>query len=81
MCIRDRVATLLEMADDLCGGRIVFALEGGYHLDVLSHAVLNTVRQLSGQLAELSDPLGPCPWEERDAGTIIDQARRIHGLD
>ena len=75
------VATLLEMADDLCGGRIVFALEGGYHLDVLSHAVLNTVRQLSGQLAELSDPLGPCPWEERDAGTIIDQARRIHGLD
>ncbi|HRX01875.1 MAG TPA: histone deacetylase [Anaerolineae bacterium] len=75
------VTKLLEMADVLCGGRIVFVLEGGYHLEVLSHAVLNTVRQLSGQLTEVSDPLGPCPWEERDAGNIIAQARNIHGLD
>ncbi|MEZ4770593.1 MAG: histone deacetylase [Caldilineales bacterium] len=77
----DLVARLLEMADDLCDGRIVFALEGGYHLEVLSHAVLNTVRQLSGQLADISDPLGPCPWKEREAGNVIAQTRRVHGLE
>ena len=71
------VTKLLEMADVLCDGRIVFVLEGGYHLEVLSHAVLNTVRQLSGQLTEVSDPLGPCPWEERDAGNIIAQAPKL----
>ena len=41
------VDRLLVLADELCGGRIVFTLEGGYHLEVLAHSVLNTLRQLS----------------------------------
>jgi acetoin utilization deacetylase AcuC-like enzyme len=74
------VQRLLAMAGELCAGRIVFALEGGYHLEVLAHAVLNTVRQLSGQLQAVSDPLGPCPWAEQDASAIIAQVRQTHGL-
>lgn len=74
------VERLLAMADDLCAGRIVFALEGGYHLEVLAHAVLNTVRQLSGQLVEVSDPLGSRPGSERSAGSLIAQVRQAHGL-
>ena len=75
------VARLLEMANELCRGRIVFVLEGGYHLEVLAHSVLNTTRQISGQLEEISDPLGPCPWDEREAGNVIAQVRSLHELD
>ena len=75
------VARLLEMANELCRGRIVFVLEGGYHLEVLAHSVLNTTRQISGQLEEISDPLGPCPWDEREAGNVISQVRSLHELD
>ena len=46
------VEHLLELADELCGGRLVCVLEGGYHLDVLSHAVLSTFRVLRGDAGE-----------------------------
>lgn len=74
------VQRLLTLADELCGGRIVFTLEGGYHLDVLAHAVLTTLRQLDGQPNPLSDPLGPCPWNEYDASVLLAQVRQVHGL-
>ncbi len=71
---------LLALAGELCQGRIVFTLEGGYHLDVLAHAVLTTLRQLAGLDDPISDPLGPCPWDERDASTLLAQVRQVHGL-
>jgi len=74
------VQGLLASASELCQGRIVFTLEGGYHLDVLAHAVLTTLRQLSGQEQPISDPLGFCPWEERDASALLAQVRQVHGL-
>jgi acetoin utilization deacetylase AcuC-like enzyme len=74
------VARLLDLAGELCQGRIAFTLEGGYHLEVLAHAVRNTLRQLSGHSAVIDDPLGPCPWEERDARALLTQVRQAHGL-
>lgn len=74
------VNTLMRLAGELCGGRIVFTLEGGYDLEVLAHAVLNTLRQLSGRSDTLDDPLGPCPWDERDASALLAQVRQVHGL-
>jgi len=39
--------SLKEWADEVCGGRIVSALEGGYNLDTLGETVKNHVRALS----------------------------------
>ena len=69
------VDRLLALAEELCGGRIVFTLEGGYHLEVLAHSVLNTLRQLSRSDEPISDPLGPCPWGEHDASAVLAQVR------
>lgn len=74
------VDRLLALARELCQGRIVFTLEGGYHLEVLAHAVLTTLRQLDGRDDPLSDPLGPCPWDERDAAALLAQVRQVHGV-
>ena len=49
---------LISMAAELCQSRIVFILEGGYHLDALAHGVLNTLNVLLGR-DQLVDPIGP----------------------
>lgn len=74
------VDRLIALADELCEGRLVMTLEGGYQLQVLAHAVLNTLRQLSASKAPTSDPLGPCPWDEGDPGKVLSKAREIHKL-
>lgn len=75
------VRTLIRLAEELCAGRIVFALEGGYHLQVLSYGVLNTFRALLGDEA-WEDPLGPCPWSgEPDVTSYLATLRRLHGLE
>jgi acetoin utilization deacetylase AcuC-like enzyme len=50
---------LIRMAQELCAGRIVFLMEGGYNLDVLAHGMLNITAALLGEAA-VSDPL-PLP--------------------
>ncbi|MFK7800286.1 MAG: histone deacetylase [Anaerolineae bacterium] len=48
---------LIALADQLCDGRILFVQEGGYMLDILAHAVLNTLYALKGT-DQISDPAG-----------------------
>ena len=74
------ITRLLALADALCHGRIVFVLEGGYHLEVLAHSILSTLCLLNGQADGVSDPLDLCPWSERDASVLLTQVRAIHGL-
>lgn len=72
---------LIRMADTLCDGKIVFALEGGYNLEALSHGVANVGYALLGD-PTVSDPLGP-PQDGRaepDVRPLIDQLKQIHGL-
>lgn len=72
---------LKDMADDLCEGKIVFTLEGGYNLEVLSHAVLATCRVLLGEGEEaVIDPLGPSPGPERSIDDLIVQLKGLHRL-
>ncbi|MBM3166992.1 MAG: histone deacetylase [Chloroflexi bacterium] len=53
-----RLAEILKtLANMLCQGRLVFALEGGYHLEALSHSISATLNVLLGN-NEISDPLG-----------------------
>ena len=71
---------LVDMAKHLCRGQIVFALEGGYQLDVLSHGVLSAFRAMMG-LDSIADPLGPSPYPERSVGGLVERLRELHGLD
>jgi acetoin utilization deacetylase AcuC-like enzyme len=72
---------LIAMAEQFCGGKIVFVLEGGYNLDVLAHGVRNIAHLLLGD-TDLSDPLGPAPAAraQPDTASIVARARRTHGL-
>ncbi|MGL4649312.1 MAG: histone deacetylase family protein [Caldilineaceae bacterium] len=71
---------LLALADELCHGRLVAVLEGGYNLDVLSHSVLSTLRVMSDDPRGVSDPFGPPRTEERDVSALIERLQRLHGL-
>lgn len=68
---------LIEMADDLCDGRILFVLEGGYELDVLTYGVANVINALLGHDA-IYDPFGPMPQPERDISELLDRLNRLH---
>lgn len=64
-------AILRALAVELCEGRMVLTLEGGYNLDALSYSVLATVHSLMGAETWI-DPLGPepnRPWGTTWGGT------------
>ena len=70
-----------ELADELCDGRLLYTLEGGYHLNVLAHATANTFRILLGQRPEqCSEPLGPSPYDEQPVADIVAHLRTFHSI-
>jgi acetoin utilization deacetylase AcuC-like enzyme len=71
---------LVEMANQLCEGRIVFALEGGYELDALAYGVSNAFYALLGE-DTVVDPLGPAPGPERSLDTLIEDLQKLHHLN
>jgi acetoin utilization deacetylase AcuC-like enzyme len=71
---------LIDMADQFCGGRIVFALEGGYDLEALSHGVLNIAYALQGR-DQISDPIGPVDYPSQSTDPLIADLLRIHHLE
>lgn len=73
------VRELCHMAQELCDGRIVFALEGGYHLDVLAYSALNTFYALLND-DKIVDPIGPSPVDERPIEDIIEGLCQFHQL-
>jgi acetoin utilization deacetylase AcuC-like enzyme len=72
--------TLMEIADEVCQGRLVAVLEGGYHLDVLAHCVLSTLRVLSGSEQGPSDPFGPSPNPKQNITVLLDRLKRLHKI-
>ena len=80
-----RLAQILkDLADTLCGGRLVFTLEGGYHLEALAYAVLNTLRVLLGDLTaeqgQVLDPLGASRRGETPVDNLLLQLKGLHRL-
>ncbi|MCU0511127.1 MAG: histone deacetylase [Anaerolineae bacterium] len=76
----DRLARqLIRLAEELCGGRIVFVMEGGYDLTALSHGMANIARALLGE-ADYSDPLGMPGGTEPDISPVLAQVQQQHGL-
>ncbi|GAB5519911.1 MAG: histone deacetylase [Rhodothermales bacterium] len=74
------VRRLLALADVCCEGRIAFAMEGGYDLEVLSHGVTNTVRLLADAAAEVYDPIGGAPGAEVCNDSLITDLAVYHNL-
>jgi len=71
------VRRLLDLAASLCSNRLLFVLEGGYHLDALSYGVLNLLSMLTG-IEDFVDPLGPSPHREIQVEDLVDQLLSIH---
>lgn len=70
---------LIKSAEKICNSKIVFFLEGGYNLQVLSDGVANTIRGLLG-IELFEDPLGKPNDEEPDIERVINELIRIHRL-
>jgi acetoin utilization deacetylase AcuC-like enzyme len=70
---------LVTLAEELCGGRIVLALEGGYNREALGACVVGALRVLLGREPG-ADPLGPAGGTEPDLSVLIERARRRHPL-
>ncbi|NPA90286.1 MAG: histone deacetylase [Chloroflexi bacterium] len=71
---------VMDLAQELCAGRLVFTLEGGYDLTALSYGVTNTLWQLAGYPDRVEDPLGPSPMAVRDVRDRIEHIARVWGL-
>jgi len=75
------VRIIKGLADELCGGRLVFTLEGGYNLDALAASVKATFEVLLGE-TDIADPLGPSPHGSKGPNIdyLIETIREIHKL-
>ena len=72
---------LKDLAEELCQGRLVFTLEGGYHLEALAYSILNTFAVLLGDDEwQIVDPLGPSPRAEQPVDEIIARLKQVHRL-
>ena len=71
--------TLIALAEELCEGRIVFVMEGGYNVQALAHGWANVARALLGE-EEGVDPLGPATGEEVPIRRILERVKHIHKL-
>jgi acetoin utilization deacetylase AcuC-like enzyme len=70
---------LIALADELCQGRIVFTLEGGYDVEVLAPGVGNVFRALMKD-DNYDDELGQSFWAGIDVSGLIYQLKQIHHL-
>jgi acetoin utilization deacetylase AcuC-like enzyme len=70
-----------ELAEELCDGRVVLSLEGGYDLKALAASAGATFEVLLGK-QDIEDPLGrsPHPWAAPSIAPLIEAIRKIHNL-
>ena len=75
------VSIIKELADELCQGKLLLSLEGGYHLEALSHSIKATFEVLLGTTPS-PDPLGK-PQEAMmspDISSILEEVKTKHKL-
>jgi acetoin utilization deacetylase AcuC-like enzyme len=74
------IAGLRDLAVELCGGRIVVALEGGYDLTALSWSVRSSIEALLGE-SPTPDPVGLAPPAAApDLTELIASVKALHRL-
>lgn len=75
-------ANIKQLAKELCGGRCIFFLEGGYDLKALSHSVADSFRAFLGEPSCASD-IDPTSLYDEPSTKIkqaIDKVKAIHSL-
>lgn len=71
---------LVQQAVEHCKGRIVFSLQGGYNLQVLSNGVQNSIKAMIGK-GDFTDPLGLSPQLEPDIPQgLLTEIKKMHRL-
>ena len=71
------VTVLKKLADELCQGRLIFTLEGGYNLQVAASSVKATFDVLLGN-PEIVDPLGKS--SARKPGGFDEHIKKVKGI-
>jgi acetoin utilization deacetylase AcuC-like enzyme len=76
------VRYIKSLADELCGGKIVITLEGGYDLKALATSVKATFDVLLGK-SDIEDPLGQPErrWLTPDITGLIEAIKETHNID
>jgi acetoin utilization deacetylase AcuC-like enzyme len=70
---------LKQLAEELCQGRLLLALEGGYHLDGIAQSIQHTLNALAGHNAQLYDGnTGVQPASQASVGRVIAEVRKVH---
>ena len=74
------VRIISGLANELCGGRLVLSLEGGYHLSALAASVKATLDVLLGNATD--DPLGQSPNSSTppQIDRLIGAIKEVHAL-
>jgi acetoin utilization deacetylase AcuC-like enzyme len=72
---------IVSIANELCDGRLVVALEGGYDLTAISWGARTVIETMLGEEA-VPDPLGLAPENRRDTSIdgLLEDVRALHGL-
>jgi len=71
-------ARISEWADELCDGKQVYVLEGGYHLQALAGGVAATISALLR--TPYQDTMGESSLKETDIGDLPVRIARYHHL-
>ena len=72
-------AIVAHLADEVCGGRVVAVLEGGYDPEALAGGACAVAHALAG-LPAPPDPLGKGGYLEPEMGPLIQRMRQLHGV-
>ena len=77
----DIVKIIKDLADELCEGKLVLTLEGGYNLQAIAYAVKATFDVLLGNPIE--DPLGGPKYGGRapSIDRLLEQVKKTHQLE
>lgn len=77
----DIVRIIKDLADELCNGRLVLTMEGGYNLEAISYSAKATFDVLLGNPVE--DPLGGPKYggQAPDIGKLLKRIKKTHQLE
>ena len=76
-------SNIKQLAKDLCGGRCVFFLEGGYNLSSLSYSVADSFRAFLGESSLASEFDNPAFLYEEPSSKVkqaLQRVKHIHSL-
>jgi acetoin utilization deacetylase AcuC-like enzyme len=73
------VRDLVELAGEVCNGRLACVLEGGYDGQALADSVVAAFHALLGD-ESAPDPLGPANRREPDTTSLIEAVKGLHSL-